>query len=263
MNNMSIIKPVKRITLLLLILIAPVSFAEESEPLRVLFVGNSYTYYWNLPQAVALMAKSQGREIITKQSTVGGSNLEQHWKGEEGSQTRSLIELGGWDYVVFNNHSLSTIDTPDAFFEYGKKFVDQVRTKGGEAVFYMTWARSHNKLMINTISPAYRRLAEETGAHVVPVGEIWMRSMTLHPEYDLYASDGSHPSTTGTYLTALAFTKFFTGLSVQDVPNSLRMKDSNGEKLYIAHTQSKEGDFFRDLIDMFVFKTAKEGDTPQ
>ena len=245
---------VKRITLILVLMFSSV-VAEEQEPLRVLFVGNSYTYYWNLPQAVALMAKAQGRDIITRQSTVGGSNLEQHWKGENGSRTRELIELGDWDYVVFNNHSLSTIDIPDSFFEYGAKFASQVKTRGAQAVFYMTWARSHNKLMLDTIAPSYRRLAAETDSYVVPVGEIWMRSTTLHPEYNLYATDGSHPSTLGTYLTALAFTKFFTGLSVQEIPNALQMKDSDGEKLYITHTQNKEGDFFRDLIDSFDYRT--------
>ncbi len=251
----------KRLILTLIVCFFTVNNAQDKEPLRVLFVGNSYTYYWNLPQAVSLMAKSQGRAIITRQSTVGGSNLEQHWKGENGSRTRALISQGGWDYVVFNNHSLSTINTPESFFDYGQKFADLVKSQGGEAVFYMTWARSHNKLMINIISPSYRRLAEETNSHVVPVGEIWMRAVTLHPEYNLYTSDGSHPSPLGTYLTALAFTKFFTGESVLSIPNGLQMKDSDGEKLYITLTPQMEGNFLRALVDSFDFTTLADGQT--
>ena len=225
------------------------------EPIRVLFVGNSYTYYWNLPQTVTKMAEFLGHRIYTEQSTVGGSNLEQHWKQEVGTQTLALIQKGGWDYVVFNNHSMSTIETSASFFEYGKKFVELVESQGGKTVFYMTWAREFNKLMLPTISGSYRQLAKDTGAYVVPVGELWMQSLSLHPEYRLHADDGSHPSPQGTYLTALAFTKFFTGESVQAVPNALQTKDEFGQNLYLNHMQYNEGNYFRMLVDSFQLTT--------
>ena len=225
------------------------------EPIRVLFAGNSYTYYWNLPQTVAKMAEALGHAIYTEQSTLGGSNLEQHWKQELGAETVALIQQGGWDYVVFNNHSLSTIETSASFFEYGKKFADLVASQGGKAVFYMTWAREHNKLMLATISGSYRKLAKDTGAYVVPIGELWMQSLSLHPEYQLYADDGSHPSPQGSYLTALAFTKFFTGASVRTIPNELVTTDEFGQKLYLNHMQFNEGNYFRMLVDSYQLTT--------
>ena len=227
---------------------APDVQAEEQE-IRVLFVGNSYTYYWNMPLAVTLMAESLGKKIFTKQSTIGGSNLEEHWKQEKETQTRALIEQGEWDYVVFNNHSLSPRDLPESFDEYSLKFAELVKQKGAKPVFYMTWARKHNRLMQTRISEAYRNVTKAAGAEVVPVGEIWMQSISLHPEKDLYAIDGSHPSPLGSYLTALAFTRYFTGMSVQEVPNKLYIKDNNGDKLYISMLQDENGDFFRDLVD--------------
>ncbi|MFY7861557.1 MAG: T9SS type A sorting domain-containing protein, partial [Chitinophagales bacterium] len=40
---------------------------------------------------------------------------------------------------------------------------------------------------------------------VSPVGELWRVLRTNHPEIDLYASDGSHPSAVGSYAAAVAF----------------------------------------------------------
>ena len=91
----------------------------SNDTLKVLFVGNSFIYFYNMPQVVASMLNTNGNPIIARKSTVGGSNLEQHWKGQRETKTMELIEAEDWDYVVFNNHSRSSIETPESFMEYG------------------------------------------------------------------------------------------------------------------------------------------------
>ena len=52
-------------------------------PLRVFFVGNSYTFVNDLPGVLAGLAEaSRGRRIVTGQRTPGGYTLEQHVKTE-------------------------------------------------------------------------------------------------------------------------------------------------------------------------------------
>ena len=70
-----------------------IAHSQNDGPKKVLFVGNSYTYFWNLPQNVSLMATDQGINIETAQSTVGGTTWAQHWRGEKGLETRSRIGL--------------------------------------------------------------------------------------------------------------------------------------------------------------------------
>jgi len=250
-------KYLSRYLLICLLFVSAQLHAAEESDIRVLFVGNSYTYYWNMPLAVTLMAESLGKNVYTKQSTVGSTNLEHHWKGEMETQTKMLIEQGNWDYIVFNNHSLSPRDIPESFKEYSLKFADLAKKNGAKPVFYMTWARKHNRLMQPTISNAYREIMQESGADLVPIGEIWMKSISYHPEKNLYAIDDSHPSPLGAYLTALAFTKYFTGESVQMVPNQLFINDANGDKLFIAMMLAANADFFRDLVDTWDMKNTK------
>ena len=57
------------------------SFAQKAK--EVLFVGNSYTYFWNLPQTVEIMIKSMEMDFQTAQSTAGGATWQEHWDGEK------------------------------------------------------------------------------------------------------------------------------------------------------------------------------------
>lgn len=235
---------------MLLLCSLPASAQEETTPKRVLFVGNSFTYFFNLPQVVAAMALSQDEQIETRQSTVGGSNLEQHWKSEKGTITRELIETQDWDYVVFNNHSRSAIDTPESFMEYGRKFAELVKQRGAKPVFMMTWAYKSNPLMQTRISEMYERLASETGADFVPVGPLFAEARKWRPDLDLFFDD-KHPSSNGTYLLGLAFFRYFTGMDTSDIPPRLLTKDMHGEKLYLIFMSPENADFLQQLVDEF------------
>ena len=67
------------------------TYSQEEKSVKVLIVGNSFTYFWNMPQLVDAMAKDQGVPLLVRQSTVGGSNLKQHWNEEKGTRTQKLL----------------------------------------------------------------------------------------------------------------------------------------------------------------------------
>ena len=241
-------------TLILIAVLHSSALSAQQDTLKVLFIGNSYTYFWNLPQLLSAMGESQGVPMMVRQSTVGGSNLEQHWKRERNTQSRGLIENGDWDYVVMNNHSMSTIETPEDFDEYGKFFAELIKSKGAKPVFYMTWARKGKPEMQNTITKGYNSLAERTKSNVVPVGPLWIKSIENRPELELYFPDGSHPSPEGTYLNALAFYKFFTGENTSEIPPRLTRIDKDGETLYLAMLMQETADYLQNLVDSATIK---------
>lgn len=217
------------------------------EPIRVLFVGNSFTYFYNLPQLVAAMAESQGKAIITRQSTVGGSNLAQHWRKEKGTKTMGLLETENWDYVVFNNHSTSPIDRQDEFDEYGKKFADLVKSKGAQPVFMQTWAYKSNPLMQTQITAAYGKLAEETGSLLVPGGLLFQEVRHWRPDINMFFDD-KHPSSNATYLLGLAFYRFFTNDSLEKIPARITTLDKDGELLYLLFVPNEDADFLKQIV---------------
>ncbi|TXD50172.1 MULTISPECIES: DUF4886 domain-containing protein [unclassified Polaribacter] len=237
-----------------IILFFSIAISAQKKTIKVLFVGNSFTYYNNLPQVVSAMAKTQGLIIETRHSTVGGSTLQNHWKREKGTQTRKMIENETWDFVVFNNHSLSTIKTPKTFLKFSEKFADLVRKKGAEPVFMMTWAYKSNPLMLPTIVKMYNELSELTNSDYVPCGPLFENAIKYRPNLELFHDD-KHPSPNGTYLLGLAFYKYFTGKITANIPRNLATLDTNGQKLFLIFTQQKDADFLQQIVDEFPFKT--------
>jgi hypothetical protein len=226
----------------------------QPDSMRVLFVGNSFTYYYNLSQVVSSMAQTQGTVIITRQSTVGGSTLEDHWKSEKGTRTRILLDSCSWDYVVFNNHSLATIDSFGSFLDYSTRFADLVRTKGSSPVFMETWAYKSNPLMQETISNAYQELAKVTRADIVPCGALFAEIRKFRPDLTLFFDD-KHPSYIATYMLGLAFYKYFTGKQTTGIPKRITTKDVNGENIYLIFMHQEDADYLQQLVDDYDFRT--------
>jgi len=206
-------------------------------------VGNSYTYFWNLPQHVAAMAEEQERPITTAQSTAGGVTWGQHWRGEKGLKTRDKIQEEDYDVVVIQNHSMRTLNAPDSLMYYGRLFNDLIKKSGAQTMLYMTWSREWDPFMIETISKEYQELGKAISAPVAPVGLAWQKALEMRPDFRLYDNDGSHPSALGTYLISCVFYSMLTGDSPVGISHRLVMKDENGEKLYL-NIQSKEDALF-------------------
>lgn len=234
----------------LLFLLSFFNMTAQEDTLRVLFVGNSFTYFYNLPQVVSAMAAEKGEVVLTRQSTVGGSNLEQHWKEQRGTQTRRLIPSQNWDYVVFNNHSMSALRDSAAFMEYGKKFARLVHEQGAMPVFMMTWAYESNPLMQREIASAYKKLAAESQSVCFPGGLLFDGARNLRPDLNLFFDD-KHPSELGTYLLGLGFCRYFTGQKSRGLPERITTVDRNDEKLYLIFTHEKDAIFFQQFVDEF------------
>lgn len=223
----------------------------KAAPLRVLFVGNSYTYFWNLPQTVEAMAHSQEVPIVARKSTAGGTNWKQHWEGDKGLETRKIIKEGNWDVVILQNHSRSTLDYLDQFMEYGEKLIELVKETGAKPVLYETWSRAYNPLMINQIKEGYHALAEKHQLEVVHIGKIWDITLKLRPDLRLYDPDQSHPSTIGTYLTACAFYSYLSGNSADPLDERISKTDGDGELLYLSIMSEDDANFLQDVVDTF------------
>jgi hypothetical protein len=233
------------------------SFAQvEKDTLRVLFVGNSFTYFYNLPQVVNSMSEfSEKVHIETRTSLVGGSKISQHLNQEKGTQTVEILNNQTFDYVVINDHSLATIDDADSFFEVSKKMVELVRSKNAVPVFMMTWAYHSNPLMIKSIAAAYNDMGKRLEVAVVPCGNLFTEVRKWRPDLNMFDDDDKHPSKHGTYLNGLAFFKYFTNEKTTDIPERITSVDKNGQKFWLLFLSPENADFLQQLVDDYDFKT--------
>ena len=109
------------------------------EKKEILFVGNSFTFYWNLPKLVEDMAKSRGLNWNVSQSTSSGATLEQHWNSKKGLKTISLIEKNDFDYIVLQDRSHNPIIQVDSTVIYSTKFINLSKSKQSIPLLFSTW----------------------------------------------------------------------------------------------------------------------------
>ena len=203
----------KKIVLMLLFVfvLTKVSANNNRDTLRVLFVGNSYIFFNNLPQMVSLISDNMNTKLICKQSTYGGATLGDHWNSRKGIRTRAIIEQEKFDIVILQDNSMWPLEHADSVLMIGKLFCDLIKSKKATPYIYNTWSRQATPQTQTAINKAYEALALQTQAVLVPVGSVWAEAKVQKPNVELYMSDGSHPSWHGTFLTALCFVKKITG----------------------------------------------------
>ncbi len=189
---------------------------------RVLFLGNSYTAYNNLPALVAGIARSHGDTLIYDSHTPGGYTLEGH---SNNATSIAKINQGNWDYVVLQEQSQKpSFDSAYVYnnvWAFGKKLDSIINTSDSctQTMFYMTWGRKNGDQsncvffpwvctysgMQGQLRYSYVNMSTQNSAVVSPVGIAWRDTRQHNPGIELYTPDESHPSLAGSYLAACTF----------------------------------------------------------
>ncbi len=183
-------------------------------PLRVLFVGNSYTNFNLMPVLIRRIAASGPSPVALEVRSAArpGFTIRRHWQRR---RALALIKSGQFTHVVLQGHSLDPVERPEEFEAYMLRFKQAVDAAGAQTVLYQTWARHPSDslyrvhptlrsvdVMHSSVAGAYRRLSVRMGARLAPVGAAWRRSLLTYPEIRLHRPDGSHPNWAGTFLAA-------------------------------------------------------------
>lgn len=210
-------------------LLASLAASGAGHPLRVLFIGNSYTYFNNCPEIFAALARARepGREIEVGRVTVPGQTLLALW---ERSDARQVLRSSQWDYVVLQDQSQLGDSLRDGKFvvnaprmlHWGVRLFDaEIRRQGARTVLFLTWARKAQPDQQGDLNYGYDSIARELGAILAPVGPAWQKTRADHPDLELYADDGSHPSPAGSYLAAAVLAGSILGGSAPSLPNQV------------------------------------------
>src|SRR6476646_8429864 len=179
---------------------------------RVLFLGNSYTYFNDMPAILAELAKAGHQcTVETRMVAPGGKTLKDHW---ESSASREALNSQSWDFVVLQDQSTlgvnfyfegqARVGGDELFRPYAELWANEIRKHHATPVFYLTWARKATPIDQAALNYAYIHAAKTTHSLVAPVGLAWTRVRQTAPGIDLYYRDGAHPSPAGSYLAACA-----------------------------------------------------------
>ena len=216
-----------------------------STSLSMLMMGNSYTSANSLASLVEDVLDADGYNATVDTVNGGGMKLPAHWQNvnTSGNQWNTTLRSSVWDYVVLQDQSqVPSFPTSNSMWQDSKNasisLSNAVEEEGAETVLFMTWGyRDGDSLnsfnnnftsMQERLLEGYTRYAENISAagHAVWMAPVGLAYKTVHDNvvaqgvdpttsgnlfYDLYSSDGSHPSLAGSYLAACVFHSTTTG----------------------------------------------------
>jgi hypothetical protein len=201
---------------------------KAEEPLRILFIGNSFTNGGPIPDVVRDLAMNAGWAApdVTN-AAVTAKTLTFHTTHVH---TLAAIDEGGWDYVVLQEYSTKPTDNigdPAEFKAAATFLYDRVKMSSpyAQIILYETWARHedhefypdsfadrdemqeqlnfHYHDCNDVYIPTHSEADITTDVTVAPAGEAWHanyhdQNIMLHGD-DLY-----HACNNGQYLSAMA-----------------------------------------------------------
>ncbi len=186
----------------------------QSNAKKVLFVGNSYTFYFDMPGLVKSCALSTNDTLETDQNTISGYTLKQH---ASNTTTTGKIKQGGFDHVILQANSLeftyddNTVATNTLPYAYYLDSLAHAHNPCAQTIFYTTWGRKSGSngqtyLQQDTlIEKRYKAMANLKQAMLSPAGPVRRYLRTNSPGIELYDADLSHPSAAGSYVSAVCF----------------------------------------------------------
>ena len=223
---------------------------------NILFIGNSFTFYWNLPLVVEAMANERNYNFDITQSTASGSSLKDHWFENDELKSKTLITTGRYDRVVLQDYSLNPLQNLVESRMYFTDFIEWVKANNGAPYIYATWMykgiSNNNYDVVDPIQDALQPVADKTGAVMVPIDQAFRTLQKRHPNIPIFMSDNKHPSPVGTYLAACVYFRIFTGESPLGLSRRYERKDENGKKIFLGMVEKSSAKICQEIVDQIL-----------
>ena len=192
---------------------------DPAQSLNILFVGNSYTHYNDMPTAIFRpIATEAGYTVTVRALTEGGHHLSEFAseKDEKGAQLKKMLSASQpkYDVVILQEQSHTPTSNPARFYSSVRDLHKMIKEHNPDAeiVLYATWGYQTGNANLAQYGPttqememkiraAYTAIAEELDLAVAYAGA-GMTYALEHSSVGLYNADRTHPSLAGSAIAA-------------------------------------------------------------
>ena len=179
----------------------------KSRTYKVLFVGNSFTFYnsgvdYHLQLMLNADKSSDSIAYTIQKIAVSSYTLQDHYND---SLTIRKIRSDKWNKIVLQEQSTRPMTSRDLFLQYATLLDAKIKKDSATTVLYMTWPEKATPGDITSLSSAYLYVSQQIHAPVVPIGLVWEYVVNTYPQLNLYYKDDKHPGLPGTFLIACTF----------------------------------------------------------
>lgn len=197
----------------------------EKWGIKVLFIGNSFTRYSNIPGIFGELAKGAGKNVTVESVTNGSWTLSKFADktDEYGAKVHAkLTASDDYDAIILQDQSTRPLANKTGFVSGIRAMADKINStqKSCRIYLYATWGfeeyASKNNMTIPQmeakIRAEYASAAKEIGATVCNVGKAFTDVYTENEDINLYYTDNKHPSYNGAFLSACVHVSTILGI---------------------------------------------------
>ena len=190
-----------------------VLLAAEADTLRVLCIGNSFTFFFDSEKRLEEIAASEGHGLKAQALTVGGYTFHRHLIDDK---TMGPLVYNQYDIVFLQDQSR----TPALYGEDpmrcrvvaddARELAERVRVYSSDAKIWIeqTWSYENGNYggfgsferFDQLLKDGTRLMAAYAGTEVSPIGDAYAIVRAERPDINLYYPDNKHQSELGTYL---------------------------------------------------------------
>jgi hypothetical protein len=200
----------RSILIALVMLLMPCLASAGKEPLRVVFVGNSYTYVNDLPMLFRTLVQSQdaSRDVETEAFVTPGGYLNERWRDgivQQYLKTNRvdvlvLQEAGGWLRCADHPSLRSSFACTDSLRTH-KRYAELATKLGIRTVILGTWGADVREQ--SAISRVTRRLSKAIDAVPADAGEAIIELRRLDTKAEIFTDRVLHPTPEVSMLAAI------------------------------------------------------------
>lgn len=212
-----------------------IPFYDTISEISFLFIGNSTTYYFNIPYEFLKITESAGVKTDVNLCTYGGAYLSQFADGTTtmGKLLKEKLAATKYDFIVLqDNGNADYSDSKPAM----DKLIPMVEKNGAKPVLYKRYSSNDDPAQ----RPAsalrhhknYIQLAKDFNIDMnAPVADAFLICNQKYPSINLYHTDNSHHSTVGAYLSACVMAMTFLDIDESDITYNANLEPDVAAKL--------------------------------
>ena len=212
---------------------------QEKAPgeIRILCIGNSFTYVHDTDVMLSKIASSQGFDFKIGKFLAGGYTFGMHLSNED---SRKAVDFGGYDIAFLQDQSSNPAryarDKDKQVYKDFKTLKKNVKSHspGCKVFLERTWGYGGfesqgfgtKENLSYYLGKGTRKMARKACTKVSPIGVAFTRAESLRPDVKLLGDDDHHQSLEGAYLKACVNFLLITGKPFQGDPDCCGVEPS-------------------------------------
>lgn len=196
--------------------------AATKPPLRILFIGNSLTFYNELPRLFSRVAAAGlHRRVVVGLVSLPGGPASTIWQATDVQQVIAQLP---WDVVVLQTRPMALHDSTN-FNHDARVYARAAAAQHARLILWGQFRSPDAPLALQAVlDSGFAGAAAVAGATVAPVPAAWeavrRADSTLWPRL-FYSATNDHPSVLGSYLIAMVLYHTITEQSPVDLPTAV------------------------------------------